>query len=379
MTSPCPRRQALHSSGVRPRSGRAGRGKNVGKLLAQVESLREAFAREKQRLDAALIFHAAHVRPRQERLTALRTEVVRVLGRCLDDRRLGKADGRMLRTILIEQLDEILAHTAVPDSDVKALFARLHDVGFDDVVQAELDEAQSSMAEVFDALGLDMEVPELRPDMSDEEVAAIAAQMADRMRRLAETHAGEAPAGRQTKRELRAAARAQRFEEMRRISLGAVCKRLVKTLHPDLERDPSSRERKSAVMQEVTTAYSSGDLHTLLRLELEWIDGEGTGAAPRADETLDAYAALLRQQAAQLRADCMELPLHPRYQALLATGDALGMAVIDGPAEVQRLDAAIEGLSTGLERLLDERQGWHEVRELIQMHRRARGRRPRGR
>jgi hypothetical protein len=64
-------------------------------------------------------------------------------------------------------------------------------------------------------------------------------------------------------------------------------------------------------MQQVTAAYAGGDLHTLLRLELEWIQGEGPDAGSLADETLDAYAEVLRQQVAQLRAEVMELPLHP--------------------------------------------------------------------
>ena len=98
-------------------------------------------------------------------------------------------------------------------------------------------------------------------------------------------------------------------------------------------------------------------------------------AARRTGETLDAYAQLLRQQVAQLRADCMDLPLHPRYQPLVTNDTAFAEFLIDGPAEVRRLDAAIEGLSAGLERLSDERNGRREVRQLIRMHRREHGRR----
>ncbi|MBA2258368.1 MAG: hypothetical protein H0W18_05705 [Acidobacteria bacterium] len=347
----------------------------VSRLLAQVASLRGRFEREKQRLDDALMFHAAHVSPRQERLTGLRTEIVRVLGRFFDDHRLGKADRQVLRAILIEQLDDVLANTAAPDLDIKEMFGRLHGVGFDDIVQGELDDARSHMAELFDAIGLDMEVPELRPDMSEEEVAATVAQMADRMRQLEDAGVESAPVQRKTKREIREAAHAQRFAQMRKIGIGAIYKRLVKALHPDLERDPSIRDRKCAAMQEVTTAYASSDLHALLRLELEWIDGEGIDATRRTDETLDAYAQLLRQQVAQLRAECMELPLHPRYQALVASDTPFGVCLIDGPTEGHRLDGVIEGLNAGLERLSDERHGWRELRELIRMHRRESGQR----
>jgi hypothetical protein len=50
--------------------------------------------------------------------------------------------------------------------------------------------------------------------------------------------------------------RVGRFEQLRRVSIGAIYRRLAKALHPDLERDPDLRERKSTLMQEVTTAYA---------------------------------------------------------------------------------------------------------------------------
>ena len=49
-------------------------------------------------------------------------------------------------------------------------------------------------------------------------------------------------------------------------------------MHPDLERDPAERERKSRVMQDITAAHTRGDLHALLQLELEWLVAAGSDA-----------------------------------------------------------------------------------------------------
>lgn len=317
--------------------GQSKKAKSVNRLLAQVDSLRAQYEREKRRLDDALIFQAGHIRPKQERVTALRTEVVRALARFLDDRRLGKADKRILCAILMEQIDEVLAHAAPPDPDIAQLFERLHGIGFDEAVQSDLDNVRGEMAGFFEELGLDMDVPDLRPDMTEEEVAASAAQMADRMRQLYEAQVESAPGRRKTKRELREEKRAERYEQLRKISIGAIYKRLVKALHPDLEPDPSQRERKVGLMQQVTAAHAGNDLSTLLRLEIECIDGAGVEAAHRTDEALNAYAEVFRQQIAQLRLGIIDLPLHPRYQPLLIDDDPLGVPrVIDGPAEVRR-------------------------------------------
>jgi len=332
---------------------------------------------ERRRLDQALIFHAAHIRPRVQRATALRKEVVRALWPFIDDPRLKDGDRRVLRTIVAGQVDEILAHDDSPDQEIQELFELLHGVGVAQVVQEEIDLARSEMAAMFSGLGLDIDVPELRPDMSEEEIAAAVAQMADRMRRMEEVRVDSRPARRQTKRERREEERVRRFEQLRKVSIGAIYKRLAKALHPDLERNADLRARKSALMQEVTAAYARNDLHTLLRLELEWLDGERTDAARLTDETLGAYTQLLKQQVAELEAECMELPFHPRYQPLLGADGPFGIPIlIDGPAEVHRLDLVIAGLRSALERMATGRAR-HEVRGLIQAHRKANRARPR--
>ena len=70
----------------------------------------------------------------------------------------------------------------------------------------------------------------------------------------------------------------------------------MKVLHPDLERDAAERQKKMRTMQEVTAAYARSDLHTLLRLELEWIDGAQADAARLSDERLQAYTEFLKSR-----------------------------------------------------------------------------------
>ena len=120
------------------------------RAVARVQALRAKLDEEKRRLDRALMFEAIELRPRVERVTALRTELVRGFAPFLDDRRLKPAQKNTLRTILKEQLDEIVGHVRCPDADLTVLFERLHGVGYAKAVQGELDEARSSMAAMFD-------------------------------------------------------------------------------------------------------------------------------------------------------------------------------------------------------------------------------------
>lgn len=53
-------------------------------------------------------------------------------------------------------------------------------------VQDDIEEAQAGIAAIFGELGLDVEVPELRADMTEEDAAAAAAQLAHELRRAEE-------------------------------------------------------------------------------------------------------------------------------------------------------------------------------------------------
>lgn len=345
--------------------------RTFNRAVAKVRALRAKFDDEKRRLDRALIFEATELRPRVERVTALRTALVRGFAPFLDGPRLKPAQKRTLRAILKEQLNEIFSHVRCPDAELKALFERLHGIGYADAVQSELEEARSGMAAIFDELGVTVDVPELHPDMSEEDLAALAARLAEGMRHADVQRTSQAASHRMTKRERREAERARRFEQLRKDNIGAVYKRLVKVLHPDLEADPVEREKKSRAMQEVTAAYARADLHALLCLELEWIEGAGFDAARLGADKLRAHAELLKEQASELEAECYQLRFHPRYAPLIVEGP-LGLPIlIDGPHEAAELDDLIESLRIDVERLGSD-EAITVVRETLHAYREAR-------
>ena len=217
------------------------------RALAKLQALRRALDEENRWLDRLLVFHAAEIGPRIDRGVALRIGLVRALAPFLDDCRLTKARHRVLRRILIEQLDDVLTHLVEkPDPDLQALFERLHDVSYAQAVQDDIEEAQAGMAAILDELGLDVEAPELHADMTEEDAAAAAAQLAYEFRRAEESHDA---AKRKPQHETTARAaeeRARRHEMLRKDSLGAVYRRLAKELHPDFKRDPAEREGRAA-------------------------------------------------------------------------------------------------------------------------------------
>lgn len=346
------------------------------RALASVQALTRALDDETRRLDRLLVFHAAKVRPRMDQAAALRTSLVRALAPFLDDRRLTKTQHRVLRQVLIEQLDEVLASVEKPGPELQALFEQLHGVSYAQAVRDDLEEVRAGMAAMFDDLGLDIDVPELGADMTEADAAVAAAHLADELRRAEESRPAK-PTARHGKAARAAEERARRSEQLRKDTLGGVYRRLVKELHPDLEPNAAERERKSRIMQDVTAAHGRGDLLALLKLEIEWLD-PAADAARLSRDTLQAYTALLKEQAGELQADIDALRFHPRYAPLIADGPFGLPMVIDGPREVAQLDDAIVQLRHAVERLSSS-EALEEVRGAIREYRDSEKRRTRSR
>ncbi len=81
--------------------------------------------------------------------------------------------------------------------------------------------------------------------------------------------------------------------------IDALYKRLAKMLHPDLEQDEGEKERKLHLMQTLTSAYETQDIHTLILLEEKW--GDGSACIP--DEAL-------KKRIKELPQDLKYAPIH---------------------------------------------------------------------
>lgn len=325
------------------------------RLVARIEKLRAKLERERRRLDEALAYYGQHLHPRRQRLAALRKEMVRVLAPFLEDKRLkSKRDREALRSMLADQLEQVAgAEDGGLDDDLKALFERIHGVSAEQAAAEGTARMRSAMESMFGELGIDIDLSDFHPDMSAADLAAKVADVQEQIRRQSgQAEAARPPERRKTKRQLEKEERERLAVEMREKSIATIYKQLAKVLHPDLEQDPERKRGKSALMQELTAAYRNNDLHTLLRLELEWIHREEADLARLTDEKLGVYNLLLKEQVAELEREVFELPHDPRYRPLATPAGPFSMRIqADGPAEAFRLDMVIQSIEDSLDRL----------------------------
>lgn len=103
----------------------------------------------------------------------------------------------------------------------------------------------------------------------------------------------------------------------------------MKVLHPDSEPDPTLREIKERSMKDLTMAYEAGDIHTILRLEMEWIASESAAGKVLPEEKLKAYFATLSSQVRDLEEELEMIGFLPRFMPVQEfVGDDLDFAMV---------------------------------------------------
>jgi hypothetical protein len=343
--------------------------RTFNRLVAKVERLRAQLENTTREYDEALAYYGEHLHSREQREQALRKDLVRAAAPFLNSRQLKKGERQTLREILVDLLIGIGRHEgSLADLDLREIFERVHGVDFEDAEREVMEQTRSMMEAMFADFGIDVDLSGFQPAMSEADFAARAAQMGEEFEQKAEEAARAQPGRSKSRRELEREERERQAEEARKKSIGSIYKQLARVLHPDLEPDAERRQLKVALMQDLTAAYRNNDLHTLLRLQLEWIQKEEGDLDRMTDEKLAIYNHVLKEQVADLESQLAQLPLHPRYSPLTEPGD-FGMRVrTDGPARARRLDETIAEIEESLARLRSS-HALREIQEAIRVFR----------
>ncbi len=342
------------------------------RLVARIETLRLKLERETRRLDDALAYYGEHLHARLRRQTELRKGLVRALAAFLNDKGLKPKSARStLCQVIAQQLQEVFFQEgALSDDDLRALFERVHGCAFEEFERDEFEASRQQFETMFSDLGIDIDLSAIKPGMSEETLAAKAAEMADRLRReVEEKQQSSSPPRRKTQRQMEKEERQRLAAELRKKTVATLYKQLARVLHPDLELDAARRNQKEVLMQELTVAYRNNDMHTLLRLEMEWIQREEGNIEHLTDEKLAIYNQTLKEQVENLEREIYDLPCHPRYQPITVPDGPFGATIrANGPAEARALDEDNASMEASI-RDLQSRNGLETLKAILRSHR----------
>ena len=266
----------------------------------------------------------------------------------------------------MQQLNDIFSFAnEEPDEELKKVFEALEGIKYEDAEKQDLENMKDEMNAMFEQLGFKMNFDDLHQNMSEEEMGRKMKEMEEQFFQQAQNFTNRQTSRKKTKKQLEKEERERQAAEIKNKSVSRIYKQLAKALHPDLEPDAGQKARKEALMKELTVAYENNDLHTLLRLELEWIQKEETNLDQLTDEKLSIYNEVLKEQAAELESEAYMQLEHPRYQPLLRfVMFPLQLRTLNLQREKKNLAEVLKSLQKTIARLEGE-SALQEVKEVI--------------
>jgi hypothetical protein len=320
------------------------------RLVKRIEKLRHKIDTETERLSGYLDIYTTELRPLEVELANQHKTLVRLLYPYLNGPSLGRRNGKaVLRQVLQDQLLSIIGVLGeLAEEDLRAIYEVVEGRSVKDAQAEDFEMMREELGEMLGAMGVEADLSQFQPGMSDTEMAARMAELKARVEE--ERSRKEAKTDRpKTQRQKEREAREQAAEELRKRDVGGLYRQLAKLLHPDLEQDPVLRAEKEAAMKQLTTAYKNNDLHGMLRLEVAWIAREQADASRLTDQKLAIYNKVLKEQVAELEARLDAVLTHPRFQPLMKYVDPFFRELnFNGPAEKRSLQTMLRSIKKTL-------------------------------
>ncbi|HAP44537.1 MAG: hypothetical protein A2087_14875 [Spirochaetes bacterium GWD1_61_31] len=225
-----------------------------------------------------------------------------------------------------------------PEKEAQDLFTRWNNTSFDEELkrqEAEITEAFTDTFREMFGVDIDEEAFAEGPDALHDAIWLTIGEI--------QSNEGQGQRKR-SKKQLEKEERERLAAEFEKKSVKSLYISLVKVLHPDAEMDATAKIKKEQTMKELTVAYEAGDLHTLLRIEREWIEREVSATRLLPDEKLKAYISALREQAHDLEEEYYAIDYSPQYMQIeeyLSLNAPWVKQRIDKDAQLERRRAAL--------------------------------------
>jgi len=309
------------------------------KLVKKLESARLKFEKTRQMLDEKRAFAEEHIRPA---LVKKMQEELKWIELCFEECQAtkGKKKKGLIARFILREIESLYLIptiiTEVQDSRLQEIANVCEDLGFPPAYSNEDDfpeldglifsEMMSNLEDQFRSKGLDIDLSDLPPDLSPEELKERVSQRMDEANAAAQEK--NITKKKLNKKEIERQEKLIQKEEARKKSIGSIYKGLAKVLHPDLEKDPDERLRKEEFMKKLTIAYKDNDLYSLLMLEKQWMGDSQERLNTLSDDQLKIYLEVFREQVSELETNETGLLHHHDY--------AFICCLADGPFHLKR-------------------------------------------
>ena len=280
-------------------------------LAEKIEGLRRSIEERTSTYDEILAHWSKKLAPLFRNVADMQTALASAIEKQANGFKLGVRQREAVGIAITGLLTEAFSLTE-PGEEAQALFTRWSDTSFEEEVEIQGQEMTEAMSDAIrEGFGIDIDAEALRKGPE-----AIEEALMEALLKAQEDFERTTKPRKKTAKQIAKEERERIAEEHAKKGLRSLYLSLVKVLHPDIERDAVAREAKEGTMKELTAAYEAGDLHTLLRIEMEWIARETRGNEPLPEDRLKAYVSVLAEQVEELEEELAALDYSPRYMPI---------------------------------------------------------------
>lgn len=286
-------------------------------LVSKIEYLEKKLISTEQLLNIKLDYYVKYIIPIDNKINEYNLEFIKSLNDCrLQKSSFTKGERAKIKDILMENLYSYISLKGKNNIDdfTKNLYKELHGVSIDFHAEESFEQSKKDLEDEFARNGFDINLDDLKSDMTQEEIFNKFNEMRESFHEKFSNQNKKARP--KSKKQLEKEKKEKEIEEVKNRSIGTIYKQLAKILHPDLELDEDLKIEKQEYMKQLNVAYKNKDIHTLLKLEMLWINKVENSKGNLTEDMLKIYIEVLKEQVKQLENNEQEILFHPRYQVL---------------------------------------------------------------
>lgn len=321
--------------------------KQFNKHIATIETLMRDIGQWQAFPPIFAQYVADHLSPLEAQLREKRIAMTWLLDRHLDGKSLSRGQRDKARDVLLNLLGWLIEEQE--SAELVQLHDKHSDVSFEECGQQDVELMKVLAEEVFGMEFDDTFSPEeLMRQFHDE----ASGREEERRAKRAQQRGRKKKAGKVASQPV---AQGTAVQDATR-ALRDIYRKLVSELHPDREQDPQRQAQLTDLMQQANLAYDKKDLLSLLKLQMQIEQVNPQVLAEIAQERLDSYNHVLREQIKGLQHELLLLKEPFALNAVLRNLT---------PQAVQKaIDADARELRTTLRELEEDLVAFEDVRQL---------------
>jgi len=330
--------------------------KQFNSKIAKINKLKAFLVEQEELVQVVRARTQKEIQPLVDELLQKKAAFVKLLDQAYESGFFRKKEKEKLATLIDEiAFDLIDAHGM---EELTEIFDKYAEMSFEEESKLAEEESKEMTKEMLkEMFGLDIQEEDL------EDFDAFQAKLEQQMEEQQQARDAQRAARKKTKAQ---EAKDKKLKaEFQNISKATrrIYTDLVKLLHPDKELDAGARVWKEEAMKKVTIAYNNDDFYELLRLQVEFMEGQETKLSQVPEDHLKYYVQMLNEQIKELE--------NKQYNFLYGPDSFLLQRYGSNPKQMEtRIRAAKKELRQNIQQLkedLVDLKDPHALREFLKI------------